>query len=152
MRVQHQLLCLALVSLGLLTGLAIRLQWVELLALHCLLITAIGAMWGHNGARTLQIKIYLRDVLEPRILEDGRGGWERALAGMRVQGFLGSRWFVSTKGFLMTSQLLATVLILVMGDDSPEDIMLAVGSFLLLLSTAHLTRYPEVDDGRGTGS
>jgi hypothetical protein len=61
-------------------------------------------VWAHSGARTLQIKVYMRSVLEPRLRPD-EGGWERWHAENRVAGILGSRWFVSTKGVLVGSQV-----------------------------------------------
>lgn len=58
--------------------------------------------WIHSGARTVQLKAYLTEELEPRMRGDG--GWERWHARRRIAGILGSRWFISTKGVLVGAQ------------------------------------------------
>jgi len=63
----------------------------------------LSMFWTHSGARTLQIKTYLAEQLEPR-LRDG-ASWEVWHTRRRVAGLLGSRWFISTKGVLVGSQL-----------------------------------------------
>lgn len=66
----------------------------------------LSLFWIHSGARTLQINTYLAEQLEPR-LRDGTS-WEVWHARRRVAGLLGSRWFISTKGVLVGSQLACT--------------------------------------------
>ena len=109
---QHQILLASWAAFGVLLAAAILWEEPALLALYVLLATFSAASWQHSGARTVQLKTYLRDDLEPRLLR-GSGaeglGWEAALAAMRVQGLLGARWFVSTKGFFFASQTLATL-------------------------------------------
>lgn len=63
----------------------------------------LSLFWIHSGARTSQIKTYLVEQLEPRLREGA--GWEVWHARHRVAGVLGSRWFISTKGVLVGSQL-----------------------------------------------
>ena len=48
---------------------------------------------------------------EPELGGEAPGGWEAALAQMRFRSLLGSRWFVSTKGFLLGSQALVAALL-----------------------------------------
>jgi hypothetical protein len=75
----------------------------EIAVVFVVTVGIISLIWTHHGARTLQIKTYLAYVLEPR-LRNG-AGWEVWHARHRVQGVLGSRWFISTKGVFVGSQL-----------------------------------------------
>ena len=136
-RQQHELLALTWVAFGLVIAFA---DGIKLLLLYQVLSTFTAASWQHNGARTVQLKTYLRDDLEPQLLGPIGGGWERALAGMRVQGFLGACWFVSTKGLFFGTQTLVTLLAI---SRSPEWFAIA---FLIAvqIATAIVLRYPRI--------
>lgn len=93
----------------------------------------MGALyWIHNAARTVQIKTYLRS-LETAGTRGG-AGWETWLANNPVPGLLGSRWFISTKGIFVGSQLASILLgALLTPDlvDRPLPLLLALGTSLL---------------------
>lgn len=63
----------------------------------------LSLLWVHSGARTLQLKTYIAQRLEPQLRTSS--GWEVWHARHRVAGILGSRWFISTKGLLIGSPL-----------------------------------------------
>lgn len=111
---QNVLLCLTWCSFGLILTMAVLWHRPELLPLQSILGLSASAMWAHHGARTAQIRMYLTSTLEPALNNSATwpaNGWEHALARMRFQSLLGSRWFVSTKGFFLGSQLLIVVLL-----------------------------------------
>jgi len=69
----------------------------------CIATGIFSLHWIHSGARTVQLKAYLTEVVEPRMRPGG--GWEAWHARRRIAGVLGSRWFISTKGVLVGSQV-----------------------------------------------
>jgi hypothetical protein len=83
----------------------------DLLLIYSVLSVSATAMWAHHGCRTAQIRTYLEAESEPKLWGDAQRGWESALAQMRFRSLLGSRWFVSTKGFLFGSQAIVAALL-----------------------------------------
>ncbi len=78
------------------------------LAVAYVVCTSMGALyWIHSAARTVQIKTYLR-TFDERF--GGGAGWESWLAGHRLHGIAGARWFISTKAVFVGSQIAAVVL------------------------------------------
>lgn len=111
---QNVLLCLTWCSLGLILSGAVLWQRAELLLVQSVLGLSAAAMWAHHGARTAQIRSYLTSTVEPTLGardHDTVSGWEHALAGMRFRSLLGSRWFVSTKGFFLGGQLIVATML-----------------------------------------
>ncbi len=105
----------------------------ELLLVYSVLSGAASAMWAHHGCRTAQIRDYLQSRVEPELWGQDHRGWESALEQMRFRSLLGSRWFVSTKGFLLGSQALVVALLLI--DAGRTGIYgLLIGSAVLLAS------------------
>ena len=92
----------------------------------------LSLVWIHSGARTLQIKTYLTEVVEPEM--GGHLGWEHWHAINRVAGILGSRWFISTKGLFVGSQIAAIALPWLSNPQGNER-FLAVLSILVMLAT-----------------
>jgi hypothetical protein len=151
-RQQHELLALTWAAFGLLVAFGLHLVSAPLLVLYVLLATFTAASWQHNGARTVQLKTYLRDDLEPRLFGDGGGGWEEALAGMGVKGLLGSCWFVGTKGFFFGSQSLATCLAVVLAVNGPAAggaaLIPIIPAILAQVATVCVLRYPRIERSR----
>ncbi len=113
---QNILLCLTWCSLGVVLAAARLYSSAEILLIYPVLATSAAGMWSHHGARTAQIRLYLQSRLEPALFGTSIDGWEHALAGLRFRSLLGSRWFVSTKGFFLGSQLLVAALSLGTGE------------------------------------
>lgn len=125
---QNVLLCLTWCSLGLILASAVICNRPELLLVHSVLGVSAAAMWAHHGARTAQIRSYLTSTVEPALYRQSHvqsegqpepsrepssvHGWEFTLARMQFRSVLGSRWFVSTKGFFLASQLVIVVLLI----------------------------------------
>lgn len=108
---QNALLCMTWCGLGATLAGALIFDRTGVLLVYSVLGTSASAMWAHHGARTGQIRMYLKNTLEPALYGVSAGGWEQALAGMRFRSFLGSRWFVSTKGFFLGSQIIIVILL-----------------------------------------
>lgn len=123
LRITLQNACLILLSLLFATFCILQVvlpAWRFHLAVIFSVTTAmLSLFWIHSGARTLQIKAYVAEQLEPR-LRDGTS-WEVWHARHRVAGLLGSRWFISTKGVLVGSPL-------------------ACAGFAILLETPHTAK------------
>lgn len=102
----------------------------------------ISLYWIHNGARTLQLKTYLTEVLEPNLRSGG--GWEAWHARRRIVGLLGSRWFISTKGVLVGSQLAALALPPILGRQGSDYGPIALIGLLGALATALLLTPPKM--------
>jgi hypothetical protein len=70
-------------------------------------VTASGMAslyWVHSGYRTAQIRVYLQS------LERDATGWENWLAKNHYKGPLGSRWWISTVGVFIGSQVAMTAI------------------------------------------
>lgn len=101
-------------------------------------LVATGAMsliWCHHGVRQAQLKAYLM-LLEARM--SATGGWESWLPRHRLGGWLGSRWFISTKGVFLGSQIAAVVSAVIVGAGRPllwlpAAIVLVAGTAFFLL-------------------
>lgn len=102
----------------------------------------LSLFWIHSGARTLQIKTYLRHVVEPR--GGCRARWETWHDVNRVQGVLGSRWFISTKGVFVGSQLAALSYAWLGGQPAGPGIPYAVLTVLGVAATALFLRRPRL--------
>lgn len=88
------------------------------------LATGVGALiWCHCGVRQAQLKTYLL-VLEERYA--AKEGWESWLPVHRLGGTLGSRWFISTKGVFLGSQLSALAVGLWVVPTRPIGLLLLV--------------------------
>jgi hypothetical protein len=109
---QNIVLCLTLSGLTAISAAALIVSRPELLLVHSVLGVSASAMWAHHGARTAQIRSYLTSTLEPILYPSPVAGWEHALAGMRFRSLLGSRWYVSTKGFFIGSHVVVVALLL----------------------------------------
>lgn len=118
------------------------------LLIYSVLAVSAAAMWAHHGCRTAQIRTYLQSRLEPW-LGGGEGpAWEQALEGMQFRSILGSRWFVSTKGFLLGSQVLIIVIVQAYGFDFGHT---AVASTAFLASI-WLLHEPELGRRNASGN
>lgn len=83
-------------------------QQAALVALaYCLASGASALAWCHNGIRQAQIKSYLL-LVEARNAPSG--GWETWLPRNRIGGWLGTRWFISTKGVFIGSQIIVSAM------------------------------------------
>jgi len=109
--IELRIVCQNAILLLLWIAFAVAAIWIAvapvgpLLPVAYALVAAIGAvMWAHHGARTVQIRTYLLTVGEP-----AGSGWERWLGSHRFASRLGSRWFVSTKGVFLGTQVLAAL-------------------------------------------
>ncbi len=101
-------------------GVLVASRWSarsELLLVYSALSVSAAAMWAHHGCRTAQIRAYLEAKSEPELWGEAHRGWESALAQMRFRSLLGSRWFVSTKGFLLGSQAIVVALLALDGGE-----------------------------------
>jgi hypothetical protein len=118
-------------------------SWLAL----CQVAATAGAalMWLHGGARTMQISAYLTDVLEPRLLADPAVGWESWHHRHRFRGRLGSRWFISTVGIFLASEVLTIAAAIVAGAGFRRPPLLLAAIFLVPL-TALLLRHPRLAD------
>jgi hypothetical protein len=96
------LLCLLFAGLSV-TQLVLPARRFEIALIFAISAGMLSLYWVHSGARTLQIRTYLTEVLEPRMRAER--GWEVWHARRGFQGVLGSRWFVSTKGVLVGAQV-----------------------------------------------
>lgn len=110
---------LLLVSCLLLLGAVLLVHWMAerpgVSFAYSVVAVAASGMWAHHGCRTAQIRAYLMARSEPDLWGEGIRGWEAALDGMRFASLLGSRWFVSTKGFLLGSQALVIAILAIEG-------------------------------------
>lgn len=139
---QNVLLCLAWIAFGGSLAGAMISGRSDALVIYSPLALAASAMWAHHGARTVQIRAYLQSTLEPAVHESSsEGGWEHALGGMRFHSLLGSRWRVSTKGFLLGSQALLAALLLAF-DATAWAVLACV---LCLAGTAWVLHEPPLD-------
>jgi hypothetical protein len=122
-------------------------------ALGYCVAAGMGALiWCHCGVRQAQIKAYLL-VLETRLAP--RGGWESWLPAHRIGGWLGTRWFVSTKGVFMGSQLAAVASALWIGSErdwpllaTAAAVMAATAWFLLVNPKESLDKLEETPGRR----
>jgi MFS family permease len=115
------------------------------------LIVGIGLaslMWTHSRARTMQIRAYLIEVLEPRLLIDRSLGWEVWHKRRRFSDLLGSRWFVSTIGLFVGCQVLSLAAAFVVGDVRDSKPLL-IASALAIAGTALLLRRPRLPEATG---
>lgn len=110
---------LLLVSCLLLLGAVLIVHWMMgrpgVSFAYSVVSVAASGMWAHHGCRTAQIRAYLMARSEPDLWGEGVRGWEAALDGMRFESLLGSRWLVSTKGFLLGSQALVIAILAIEG-------------------------------------
>ncbi|HLU48764.1 MAG TPA: hypothetical protein VK116_11800, partial [Planctomycetota bacterium] len=91
---------------GLLAG-ALIVDDAELLIVYDLLALIAAAFWAHHACRTMQIRRHLLDTVEPEFFGSSTVGWEDWLSRHPIEGLLGSRWFIATKGFILGSQVVA---------------------------------------------
>lgn len=116
-------------------------RYASEIALATVGATGMGALfWSHSAARTVQLKAYFR-ILESRT--EGLG-WENWLAQSRFRGILGSRWFISTKGVFIGSQV--AVLITcggLIGEPLRDPFPLVLGCGVTLI-TACLLVHPKL--------
>lgn len=101
---------------------------------------AVALNWCHHGVRTAQIKRYLL-VLERRYA--GETGWESWLPRHRIGGFLGTRWFISTKGVFMGSQAVALLTALRLGDLRSDAFLLLLSALATLATAGFLIANPK---------
>ncbi len=104
----------------------------EIIALAYVGAAGMGALyWIHSAARTVQMKTYLKAL---EAAEPGSGGWETWLAQNPINGILGSRWFISTKGVFVGSQLAAILVAALLRREDAQPMLL-----LLSLAASALT-------------
>ncbi|WP_234151914.1 hypothetical protein [Sphingobium sufflavum] len=106
----------------------------------------ISAIWCHHGARQAQIKSYLLTLQERQsILES----WEDWLPRNRHYGFLGSRWFISTKAIFILGAIVECAAGLIF-DHSPFGVSLTIANAcgVAVMSWLLLTNPKEGLDGK----
>jgi len=146
---QNVLLIVCWIAFG---ALLVAARWTsnpDLLVVYGLFAGVGSAMWAHHGCRTAQIRAHLQSAIEPEILGESRRGWEAALERMRFRSVLGSRWFVSTKGFLLGSQALVLALLVQDGGQAGN-----LGRFMAaaaLVASTWLLFEPPLDGGASEG-
>jgi hypothetical protein len=96
--------------------------------------------WMHNDIGHLRLGKYLMREVEPRLFRFG-WCWERFHKELPRPAFLGSYWFVGTKGLLAAAPLLVTGASLTNRANFQEYGMLAT-IFLLIVAIVVLTRLP----------
>ncbi len=77
-----------------------RAQFVYLV--HTITVGMAALNWCHHDVRISQVRGFLL-LLEQRHCSGV--GWESWLPAHRIGGLLGSRWFISTKGVFVGSQI-----------------------------------------------
>jgi hypothetical protein len=124
------ILLMPLLLLSIIAASALRSE-AAFIALGYVGVAGMGALyWIHSAARTVQIKAYLRAVERA----GGAAGWEAWLAANPVRGALGSRWFISTKGVFVGSQIAAILVCGVLAGGLAQPVLLS-----LALGVAALT-------------
>lgn len=106
----------------------------------------LALMWIHSGARTLQIKTYLIEVVEPEM--NGLLGWEHWHAANRISGMLGSRWFISTKGLFVGSQIAAIALPWISNPRESEAIFVLLSVLVMGVTSVVLLASPKMGSNR----
>ena len=112
------------------------------LALGYVGAAGMGALyWIHSAARTVQIKTFLR-----KAEADMAAGamWETWLADNPIRGVLGSRWFISTKGVFVGSQIAAIVLCGIIVEDGDGDPLVLGAAAAAAAFTAILLVQPKM--------
>ncbi len=113
----------------------------EIIALGYVGTAGMGALyWIHSAARTVQMKTYLQHLER---LGHGQSGWEIWLASNPVSGLLGSRWFISTKGVFVGSQLAAITVCGILLEGAKQELPLLV-ALLVTILTAVLLIQPKM--------
>lgn len=100
----------------------------------------LSAIWCHHGARQAQIKSY---ILALQARYHSHQGWEQWLPLNRVDGLLGSRWFISTKAtFIAGAATSCAIGVLI--DTSPAALIYGIaGTVAILAMTALLLTNPK---------
>jgi hypothetical protein len=130
------ILLMPLLLLSIIAASALRSE-AAFIALAYVGVAGMGALyWIHSAARTVQIKAYLRAVEKA----GGAGGWETWLAENPVRGVLGSRWFISTKGVFVGSQVAAILVCGLLAGGVEQPILLGLALGISALTAALLTQ------------
>lgn len=111
--------------------------WV-VACVHALVSGALVLQWCHNGVRTMQLKTFLLE-------QEGRepANWEVWLPAHRPDRLLGTRWFVSTKGVFLGTQVAMAGLAAVMAGVRPLWASAACALAFIVSATLLLTNPKE---------
>ncbi len=108
--IQHQLISIALVSLGALITVGLKDSPSALLA-YPMLALFLSAAWSYNDIQIAQLGIYIRYRIEQRLIGHGLG-WEHALKADPTSRNIGALAKLGPRGILWGSELLAVGLYL----------------------------------------
>lgn len=139
---QHQLMSLALVAFG--TFLTVGIQGSSTVSMaYPPMAMFLAISWSQSDIRIRQIHQYVKKFTEERIL-NGEVGWEHVHRTSSISK-LGSLSFVSSRGILIGTQVLAVVVALLKTDFQLADQVLLGIDLLVILFTLYIIRAHKVD-------
>ncbi len=130
--IQHQLISLALVALGVFFSINHERASLVLLA-YPILALFLASAWSQSDIRIRQIGAYISSI-EAELLGGDRG-WEHNLRKVSGVGRFGSLAFFASRGVFVGTQMVAILMALLRSaPGSAESVILGVDCFVILLT------------------